>query len=328
MNKILNQLINQEPLTRDQSREVLLRMAREEFSEIQMAAFMTTYLMRSIGVEELTGFREALLELAIPLKTEDHCTIDLCGTGGDGKNTFNISTLASLVTAAAGYKVTKHGNYGVSSVSGSSDVLEYLGYTFTNDNDILLKQLDRHNICFMHAPLFHPAMKAVGPVRRGLKVKTFFNLLGPLVNPAQPHYQMVGVFNLQVARLYHYLLQESDKQFTVVHSLDGYDEISLTGGVRVITNVLDSTLDPADLGLSLVKESELNGGDSVETAASIFMKILEGKGTQAQNSVVIANAALAIRCFNQNKTLNDCVGEATDALSSGKALATLKAVLS
>ena len=226
MKEILNQLINQQPLSKGQASDIMIRMANEEFSDVEIAAFLTTYLMRPISVEELAGFRDALLELAFKISLNVDQSIDLCGTGGDGKNTFNISTLSSFVVAGAGYKVVKHGNYGVSSVSGSSNVLEHLGYSFTNDENILNAQLDKTNICFLHAPLFHPAMKAVGPARRNLRVKTFFNLLGPLVNPASPSHQLVGVYDLHVSRLYQYFLQQLSRKYLIVHGLDGFDEVS------------------------------------------------------------------------------------------------------
>lgn len=328
MKEILDQLINQQTLSTEQSRGIMLRIANEEFSDAEIAAFLTTYLMRPISVEELSGFRDALLELAIKIDFSDIEAIDLCGTGGDGKDTFNISTLSAVVVAGAGYNVVKHGNYGVSSVSGSSNVLENIGYKFSNDYSTLKRQVDEVNICFLHAPLFHPAMKAVGPTRRNLKVKTFFNLLGPLVNPASPSHQVVGVYDLHVARLYQYFLQQVNRSYFVVHGLDGYDEISLTGATKIIGDRVENILEPADFGLKQYDQAKLYGGESVADAAKIFIDILELNGTEAQENVVLANAGLAIQCFNPDKALTDCVDEARDSLHSQAALRTLKAITS
>ena len=326
MKEILDQLINQQTLSKEQARGIMLRIAKEEFSEAEIAAFLTTFLMRPISVEELSGFRDALLELAIGVDFGDFEAIDLCGTGGDGKDTFNISTLSAIVVAGAGYKVVKHGNYGVSSVSGSSNVLEHLGYEFSNDHNILKRQVEDQNICFLHAPLFHPAMKAVGPTRRNLKVKTFFNLLGPLVNPASPTHQVVGVYDLHVARLYQFFLQQLQRTFLVVHGLDGYDEVSLTGATKVIGNLREDILEPVDFGLSQYRSDLLYGGESIAAAARIFTDILELKGTEAQENVVLANAGLAIQCFKPSQALPECVNEAREALHTQRALKVLKSI--
>lgn len=327
MKEILDKLINQQTLNKEQARAIMLRIANEEFSEAEIAAFLTTYLMRPIAVEELTGFRDALLELAVKIDFGAIEAIDLCGTGGDGKDTFNISTLSAVVVAGAGYNVVKHGNYGVSSVSGSSNVLEHLGYKFTNDQDILKRQLENNNLCFLHAPLFHPAMKAVGPTRRNLKVKTFFNLLGPLVNPASPSHQVVGVYDLHVARLYQYFLQQLDRSYLVVHGLDGYDEVSLTGPTKVIGRDREDILNPDEFGLIKYDQDLLYGGGSIPQAADIFMAVLQLKGTEAQENVVLANAGLAIQCLRPERALTACVDEAREALHSGAALKTLKAII-
>lgn len=250
--------------------------------------------------------------------------MDVCGTGGDGKNTFNISTLSSFVVAAAGQPVAKHGNYGVSSACGSSNVLEYFGYKFTNDIDELKRTIDRANICFMHAPMFHPAMKNVAPIRKELGVKTFFNMLGPMVNPAFPTKQLVGVFSLELARQYGYLYQNTDKDFVILHALDGYDEISLTGPFKYFFNGGEQLAEPSDLGLPQVRYEDLSGGDTVEDSAVIFLNILEGKGTVEQNSAVIANAGMALYCANQGKGLENALLNAREALESGKALISFK----
>ncbi len=324
MKKILGRLFEHKKLTRQEAKEILVNISKNEYNESQIAAFMTVYLMRAISVEELQGFRDALLELCLPVDLEGRNTIDLCGTGGDGKNTFNISTLSSFIVAGAGYQVSKHGNYGVSSACGSSNVLEYLGYQFTNDVDVLKKQLDDCNICFFHAPLFHPAMKAVAPIRRQLGIKTFFNMLGPLVNPGRPKNQLVGVFNLELARLYHYLFQQTEKKFTIIHALDGYDEISLTGPFKIKTKDTERLLLPRDIGRQQLTAASLFGGDTVASAAEIFMKILNAEGTMPQNEVVLANSGMAIQCMRPDLSLEDCMEEAKASLLGKKALQQLK----
>lgn len=314
MKAILNKLFNQERLSRAESKDVLIQMASEKFNHSQMAAFLTTYLMRPISVSELAGFRDALLELAVKIDLSDYNTIDLCGTGGDGKNTFNISTLTAFVVAGTGQKVAKHGNYGVSSVSGSSNMLEYLGYEFTNDEAILKNQIENANICFLHAPLFHPAMKAVGPIRKELGVKTFFNMLGPLVNPSQPKNQLVGVFNLEVARIYSYLLEETNVNYGIVFSMDGYDEISLTNGFKLFSRNNEQFIRPEELGMRRLKQSEIFGGNTVDKAAEIFISILDGKGTDAQNDVVLCNSAFALKTIDDSKSFEDAYDEAKKSL--------------
>ncbi len=294
MKEILNKLIEHQWLSREESRRVLIEMASGTFNTSQIAAFLTVYMMRSVTIEELEGFRDALLELCHAVDLAEYQAIDLCGTGGDGKNTFNISTLASFVVAGAGIPVSKHGNYGVSSACGSSNVLEFLGIRFSSDSDFLKKSLDQAGICILHAPLFHPAMKEVAPIRRELGVKTFFNMLGPMVNPAFPKYQMVGVFNLELARMYGYLYQNTDKTYSILHGLDGYDEITLTGPAKVLGNKVESILNPEDFGLTKITAQELEGGDSIEKAAQIFIDVLQGKGTQSQEAVVCVNAGMAI----------------------------------
>jgi anthranilate phosphoribosyltransferase len=294
MKEILNKLIEHQWLSREESRRVLIEVASGTFNTSQIAAFLTVYMMRSVTIEELEGFRDALLELCYSVDLAEYQAIDLCGTGGDGKNTFNISTLASFVVAGAGIPVSKHGNYGVSSACGSSNVLEYLGIRFSADSDFLKKSMDQAGICILHAPLFHPAMKEVAPIRRELGVKTFFNMLGPMVNPAFPKYQMVGVFNLELARMYGYLYQNTDKTYSILHGLDGYDEITLTGPAKVLGNKVESILNPEDFGLTKITAQELKGGDSIEKAAQIFIDVLQGKGTPSQEAVVCVNAGMAI----------------------------------
>ena len=235
------------------AKEVLVNIGKGIYNEHEITAFMTVYLMRSITIDELQGFRDALLELCVPVDFNEFDTIDIVGTGGDGKNTFNISTLSCFIVAGTGQKVAKHGNYGASSISGASNVMEQMGYKFKNDNDRLKKEIDEANICFLHAPLFHPALKTVGPIRKNLAMRTFFNMLGPMVNPSHPKYQLVGVFSLEMARIYNYLLQQTEKSFTIIHSLDGYDEISLTNDTKVITNEGERVMTPEQLGKRMVE---------------------------------------------------------------------------
>ncbi|HWY37638.1 MAG TPA: anthranilate phosphoribosyltransferase [Bacteroidia bacterium] len=318
MKKYLKKLYENQALTRQEAREVLLLISEGKANPSQMASLLTVYLMRPISVEELGGYRDVLLELCLPV-TIDVPSIDVCGTGGDSKNTFNISTLSAFVAAACGVPVAKHGNYGVSSVSGSSNVLEYLGYTFTNDTNALKKQLDKHNMCFMHAPLFHPALKQVGPVRKEMGVKTFFNMLGPLVNPARTTHKMVGVYNLELARVYHYLLQSEDRSYCIVHSLDGYDEISGTSDFKCYTQAGEHVVSPQEFNLPVVSEESLFGGDTVEQAAKIFTAVLENKGTVQQAEIVAINSAYAIHCYT-NKPVTDCLLQAREAIRSKKAL--------
>lgn len=327
MKQVLNHLFEYKTLNQTEAKNILINLAQGAYNQSQMAAFMTVYMMRSITVEELAGFRDAMLELCVPLQLETYHAIDVCGTGGDGKDTFNISTLSSFVVAGAGQKVCKHGNTGVSSVSGSSNIMDFYGFKFTNDSTTIEKSLDEVGICFLHAPLFHPAMKNVAPIRKELGVKTFFNMLGPMVNPAKPKNQLTGVFSLELMRLYGYLYQQTDKNFMILHSLDGYDEISLTGSFRVFSNTGEKTYKPQDLGFETVQASDLFGGHSVADAAKVFMNVLENKATKPQKNVVIANAAFALWCANPQKTLAVCIDWATEALESGKALLTFKKLL-
>ncbi len=319
MKKILQFLFEHKTLSRDQAKEVLVNIGKAVYNEHEITAFMTVYLMRSITIEELQGFRDALLELCVPVDLNGHSTIDIVGTGGDGKNTFNISTLSCFIVAGAGQKVAKHGNYGASSISGASNVMEQLGYKFKSDSSVLKKEIEEAGICFLHAPLFHPALKTVGPIRKNLAMRTFFNMLGPLVNPADPEFQLIGVFNLEMARIYNYLLQQTGKAFTIIHSLDGYDEISLTNDTKVITNEGEKIMTPEQLGKRMVEPHDLHGGSTVEEAAKIFAKILKGEGSWAQNAVVMANAAMALNCTGNYKSYEDAFNAAIESLESGRA---------
>jgi anthranilate phosphoribosyltransferase len=328
MRDILNHLFEHKTLSKEISKEVLINLAQGKYNNSQVASFMTVFLMRSITVEELAGFRDAMLELCVPVDVSAYSTIDVCGTGGDAKDSFNISTLSSFVVAGAGQMVVKHGNYGVSSVSGSSNMLEYFGYRFTNERAHLMRTLEVTNICFLHAPLFHPAMKNVAPVRKELGVKTFFNMLGPMVNPARPNNQLVGVFSLELARLYGYLYQQTSKNFTVVHSLDGYDEVSLTGPFKVIDNRGERILGPPDVGAPTLAPRDLHGGATVEEAAKIFAQVLDGQGTPAQNAVVLANAALALQTAQPALGLENARAKAEESLLGGRAKAAFTKLLS
>lgn len=323
MKELLNRLINHETISKAEAKQALFNISNGEYNESQIAAFLTVYMMRSVTIAELEGFRDALLELCVAVDLSAYNPIDLCGTGGDGKNTFNISTTSSFVTAGAGVKVAKHGNYGVSSVSGSSNAMEHLGIRFSSDASFLEKCIDKAGICVLHAPLFHPAMKNVAPIRKSLAVKTFFNMLGPMVNPAFPKNQLVGVFNLELARMYGYLYQNTDKNFSILHALDGYDEISLTSDTKVISNHTESILKPADFGVRKLEQKEIYGGGTIENSAMILVKILRGEGTEAQENVVCANAGMAIATA-KNIKIKEGFSAAKESIKSGKALEALK----
>lgn len=328
MKKILNHLFEHKTLSREEARDVLVAMSEGKYNESELAAFITVYLMRSITIDELLGFRDALLSLAVKVDLKEPKVMDIVGTGGDGKNTFNISTLACFIVAGTGKKVAKHGNYGASSISGSSNVMEQLGYRFTNDVDRLRKELATANICFLHAPLFHPALKVVGPIRKNLGVRTFFNMLGPLVNPASPETQLIGVYSLEMARIYNYVLQNSGRAFTIIHGLDGYDEISLTNDTKVITEQGEKIYSPRELGKRLVIAEDLSGGATLEEAAGIFRNVISGNGTWAQNAVVLANAAMALMGTGEYTSYDDAYQHAVDSLESGAAQQSLEKLLS
>lgn len=327
MKQILERLFAHEKLSRQEAKEILTAISKAAFNPIQVASFTAVFNMRPVTIAELEGFRDALLELCLKVDLEGRQTIDIVGTGGDAKDTFNVSTTSAFVVAGAGYPVTKHGSYGVSSSVGSSDVLIALGYQFTSDPDALKKQLDRANICFFHAPLFHPALKEVVPIRKQLGMKSFFNMLGPLVNPAQPKYQVFGTYNLELSRMYQYLMQETDKSFAIVYALDGYDEISLTGPFKWRTRTSDKTYFPSDLGKNQWSQPDLYGGSTQEEAAKIFLDILNNQATPAQKEVVVANAGMSIYCMCPEKSIADCLEEAEVSIDSGKALDVFKKLI-
>jgi anthranilate phosphoribosyltransferase len=280
--------------------------------------------LRDITSEELDGFREAMIELSIDVDIDGDELIDLCGTGGDGKDTFNISTISSFVVAGSGIKVAKHGNYGVSSSCGSSNIISHLGHEFSNDISSLKYSLDKSNICFLHAPLFHPSLKNISPVRIELGVKTFFNMLGPMVNPIQPKSQLVGVFNSNIFRLYSHIYSKTNKSYCIVHSIDGYDEVSLTGSFKLFSNNQDLMLEPKDLGFNVIDSVKLSGGKNIKESSKIFLDILKNKGTSEQVDAVLANSGLAIYCAKKLNSIKDGIEIARESLESGKAYNCLK----
>ena len=323
MKKIINKLINYDYLTKEESFKIIINIANGKYNNSQIASFLTIFMMRNVTLEEIEGFRSALLELCISVNLSEFDAIDLCGTGGDGKNTFNISTLSSFVTAGAGIKVSKHGNYGVSSGCGSSNVLEELGVRFSNDEGFLKNCIEKAGICILHAPLFHPAMKKVGPVLKELGVKTFFNMLGPLVNPSFPKNQLTGVFNLELGRLYNYLFQKTNKNYTILYSLDGYDEISLTGITKAYTQKKEIMLSPDSFKVSKVEFNQIQGGEDIISSVKIFMNVIQNKGTEAQQNVVCANAGMAISTALGLEPIDGFM-RAKESLQSGNALESLK----
>lgn len=328
MKKILQYLFEHKTLSREEAKEVLIQISEGKYSEHEVTSFVTVFLMRSITIQELMGFRDALLSLAVKVNLGVDDAIDIVGTGGDGKDTFNISTLACFIVAGTGQKVIKHGNYGASSVSGASNVMEKMGYNFKNEEAALANEVKEAGICFLHAPLFHPALKAVGPMRRNIGVRTFFNMLGPIVNPAQPKFQLIGVYNIEMARIYNYVLQSLEKDFTLIHSMDGYDEISLTADTKVVTNKGEFVKSPIELANIKLTQESLHGGDTVDAAATIFKNILEGKGTAAQNAVVIANAAMALMVTSKYEQYEAAFEAASKSLKTGAANQALQKLIS
>jgi anthranilate phosphoribosyltransferase len=327
MKETLKRLFDMETLSEEDAYALMADIGAGMQQEAHIAALLSVWMMRPVSLPELKGFRNALLDLAVPFDPETP-VLDVCGTGGDGSNTFNISTLSAFVLAGAGLKVAKHGNYGVSSVSGSSTVMEYFGYRFTNDAVTLRQQLLQANICFLHAPLFHPALRHVAQVRKQLGMKTIFNMLGPLVNPARPAYRLAGVFNLELGRMYNYLMQDAGVHYLIVHSLDGYDEISLTGRVKLFGQNLEKVFIPEELGFQTILPETLYGGETAEAAAEIFMQILKGHGTEPQQAAVIANAAAAIRVVDPAKDVKTSNEIARESLQSGKALRSFNLLVS
>ena len=324
MKNYLQKRISGEVLSKTEAQEALSIIARGEANNSQIASFLTTYMIKSITADELEGFRDAMLDLALTVDLSEFSPMDVCGTGGDGKDTFNISTTSSFVVAGAGQRVAKHGNHGVSSSVGSSTVLEYLGVKFTNDENYLKAKIESAGICFLHAPLFHPAMRFVGPIRKELGMKTFFNMLGPILNPAKVQKQVTGVYNQEILGIYGELFQKTEGNFGVLFGLDGYDEISLTSDFELITQKGKETFSPEQLGFTKCKQEDLHGGNNVSASAKILISILENKGTKAQTEVVMANAAIALYCADDDLSLSDAVLMAKESLISGRALNSFK----
>lgn len=324
MQQILYRLFDHQSLSRNEANEIMTKIASGAYNDAQISAFITVFLMRSIELEEIIGFREALLSMALKIDLSAYETIDIVGTGGDGKNTFNISTAACFVVAGAGYKVAKHGNYGATSVSGSSNVLEFFGAKFSNQELQIKKSLELTGFTYLHAPFFNPAMKNVVPVRKNLAVRTFFNVLGPLINPTQPKFQLLGVYDLKMMRLYNYIYQNLGVRFSIVHSLDGYDEISLTKSCKIVNNTGEQVYTPTQLGYQKISQQALWGGNSVADAASIFMNVLDNQASEEQQAAVVINAAIAIQTLRPKKSLEECKQEALAAIQNGSAKKTFK----
>jgi anthranilate phosphoribosyltransferase len=328
MKEVLHFLFDKNILTRESAKETLLNIGQGKYTESEIASFLTVYLMRKITPEELAGFREALLDLCVAIDLSDFKTIDVCGTGGDEKHTFNISTLSAFMLAGAGIRVVKHGNYAVSSSSGSSNILEYFGYKFSNNQEKLRNEIEKTNLCYMHAPLFHPAMRFVGPVRKGLKMKTFFNLLGPMINPCRPNHQVMGVYSEEAIELCNQVFKSAGINYFILYSLDGYDEISLTGDFRVASAGKSQNFSPESIGMDTVLPEEIHGGKTVDDAAKIFADLLEGKGSKAQQDVAVVNAAFAMNCYYPEKSIRECIELSRESLISGKAKKTLERLVS
>jgi anthranilate phosphoribosyltransferase len=319
MKTLLTSLLAGDQLSADEAKETMFRIVHDSIPDEQIVSLMTILQFRGLHLHELTGFRDALLELATPVQLEADATIDVCGTGGDGKNTFNISTCTAFVLADMGYKVVKHGNYGVSSFCGSSTVLETLGYRFTKDPDELQRQLDSTNICFLHAPLFHPALKKVAPLRKALGIPTFFNGIGPLVNPARPTYQLTGTHSLELAKQYRHLLRPHRKAFHVLHGLEGFDELTFLGATRILGLETDTIIDRSPRG-QLFSLASLDGGRNPLEAATILRNILSGKGTEEQHTVVAGNTALGLQLFHPELSFESAFYRAYDHIHNGSAI--------
>lgn len=325
MKDILNRMLNHEELTREETKNIILGITKSEFPEEQITALLTGLQMRGVTVDELLGFRDGILETGVPAILDCDRYIDVVGTGGDRKNTFNISTTSCFVIAGAGYKVAKHGNFAATSVSGASNVIKNHGVEFTDDLDKLNRSMDEANIVYLHAQLFAKAMKFVGPIRKALQFPTVFNLLGPLVNPSQPKCQLLGVANLDQMRLYNQVYQKIGIDYAIVNSIDGYDEISLTGDFKVSTNDYEKIFSPSDLGFKIAQPDELRGGATEQEAKEIFDAVLENRALEAQKNIVLANAAFGIQVMeNGKKSIEECIDIARESIDSGAALSTFK----
>jgi len=328
MKDILNHLYKGNTLERLRAKEIMSQICQNLFSDIEISSFITVFLMREITSDELAGFRDALLDLCHKVELNGYQTIDVCGTGGDGKNTFNISTISAFVVAGTGTKVAKHGNIGVSGPVGSSNLFEHFGYQFSSNAGKLKSEVEKAGITYLHAPLFHPAMKFVAPTRKALQTKTFFNMLGPMINPASPAYQLVGAYSPEVQNLYANVYRESGTNYMIIHGLDGYDEISLTGPAKSITGSEEAIIDSSTLGLEEGQHDELSGGSTVAEAADILLNVLTNKGTSRQKQVVMANAAAALKVVEPESSWADCVEKASESIDSGRAFQSFKALIS
>lgn len=325
MKEVLNKMLNHEELSRTETRDIIVGITKDEFPTEQTTALLTGLQMRGVTVDELLGFRDGILATGVKAILDCDKYIDVVGTGGDRKNTFNISTTSCFVIAGAGYKVAKHGNYAATSVSGASNVIHHHGVKFTADIDKLNRSINEAGIVYLHAQLFASAMKFVGPIRKALQFPTVFNLLGPLVNPSQPKAQLLGVANLDQMRLYRQVYQKLGIDYGIVNSIDGYDEISLTGDFKVATNNYERVFSPADLGFVPATPEELVGGANEDEAAEIFDAVLENRALPAQKNVVLANAAFGIQVMEKGKkSIEECVEIARESIDSGKALATFR----
>ena len=325
MKDILNRMLNHEELTREDTKDILIGITRSEYPNEQITALLTALQMRGITVDELLGFRDGILETGVPVPLDCDRYIDVVGTGGDRKNTFNISTTSCFVIAGAGYKVAKHGNYAATSTSGASNVIANHGVKFTDDIDKLNRCINECGIVYLHAQLFAKAMKFVGPIRKALQFPTCFNLLGPIVNPSKPQCQLLGVANLDQMRLYNNVYQKIGIDYGIVNSIDGYDEISLTGDFKVTTNNYERIFKPSDLGFGITKPEELRAGADEKEAKEIFDNVLANTALPAQKNVVLANAAFGIQVLEKGKKdIEECVEIARESIDSGKALDTFK----
>lgn len=326
MKTYLSKLLSAQTVSSEEAKNAILKIGSGEINPSQIAAFLMGIQQKGITVDELSGFREGMLELAVGIDLSEFDAMDVCGTGGDGKDTFNISTTSAFVVAGAGQNVAKHGNHGVSSPVGSSTVLEHLGVKFTNDADYLRSKIENAGICYLHAPLFHPAMRFVGPIRKELGIKTFFNILGPLMNPAKVQKQLSGVFDINTFELYKDLFIASGTKFGVVHALDGYDEVSLTGNFRLANNHTDKIINPNEIEMELVDAQELHGGNSLEESAKIMLDILKKQGTKAQTNAVLTNAGIALS-IARDISIEEGISQAKESLKSGKALKSLETLV-
>ena len=308
MKDYLTRVLRQERLSREETKDILTGITRDAYPAEQITALLTAIQMRGVTVDELLGFRDGILETGVQAPLDCDRYIDVVGTGGDRKNTFNISTTACFVIAGAGYKVAKHGNYAATSVSGASNVIALHGVRFTSDLDTLNRSLHEAGIVYLHAQLFAKAMKHVAPIRKALQFPTVFNLLGPLVNPSHPKAQLLGVANLDQMRLYAQVYQRLGIDYG-------------TGDFKVSTNQYERVFSPADLGMQVALPEELQAGATEEEAAAIFDSVLNNTCLPAQKNIVVANAAFGIQVMERGqKSIDECIDIARESIDSGAAL--------